>query len=119
MLAVFGFAVVVWVTEALDYAISAVVIAALMAVLSGLSPNVMNPKSLYGAPPAASRWTAGFHHHSRRRDRYPPCVLCRPRGKFPLSLLSCINGGQSAPMPLCRALELEGNVDATELDAGS
>ena len=32
MLAVFGFAVVVWVTEALDYAVSAIVIGALMAI---------------------------------------------------------------------------------------
>jgi di/tricarboxylate transporter len=34
MLAVFSFAVIVWVTEALDYAVSAVVIAALMAFRS-------------------------------------------------------------------------------------
>ena len=36
MLAIFGFAVIVWVTEALDYAVSAVVIAALMAFLLGI-----------------------------------------------------------------------------------
>ena len=35
MLAIFGFAVIVWVTEALDYAISAVVIAALWHSFSG------------------------------------------------------------------------------------
>jgi solute carrier family 13 (sodium-dependent dicarboxylate transporter), member 2/3/5 len=40
MLAVFGFAVVVWVTDALDYAVSAVVIAALMATLLGISPSL-------------------------------------------------------------------------------
>ena len=39
MLAVFGFAIVVWVTEALDYAVSAIVISALMAMLLGISPN--------------------------------------------------------------------------------
>src|ERR1700682_1568577 len=39
MLAVLAFAVIVWMTEALDYAVSAVVIAALMAFLLGLSPN--------------------------------------------------------------------------------
>src|SRR6185437_15183124 len=48
MLAVFAFAVIVWVTEALDYAISAVVIAALMAILLGIAPNVANPKVLIG-----------------------------------------------------------------------
>jgi len=36
MLAVFGFAVIVWVTETLDYAVSAVVIASLMAILLGI-----------------------------------------------------------------------------------
>jgi hypothetical protein len=35
-------------TEALDYAVSAVVIAALMAFLLGLSPNPANPKLLLG-----------------------------------------------------------------------
>src|SRR5579871_5666227 len=43
MLAVFGFAVVVWITEAVDYAISATIIAALMAFLLGMSPSVTNP----------------------------------------------------------------------------
>jgi hypothetical protein len=48
MLAVLLFAVIVWMTEALDYAVSAVVIAALMAFLLGLSPNPANPKVLLG-----------------------------------------------------------------------
>ncbi len=39
MLAVLAFAVIVWMTEALDYAVSALVIAALMAFVIGLSPN--------------------------------------------------------------------------------
>jgi solute carrier family 13 (sodium-dependent dicarboxylate transporter), member 2/3/5 len=39
--AIFGFAVVVWITEALDYAVSAAVIAALMAILLAVSPNVL------------------------------------------------------------------------------
>lgn len=43
MLALLAFAVVIWMTEALDYAVSAVVIAALMALLLGFSPNVANP----------------------------------------------------------------------------
>ena len=48
MLAVLAFAVIVWMTEALDYAVSAIVIAALMAFLLGLSPNPANPKVLLG-----------------------------------------------------------------------
>ncbi len=60
MLAIFGFAVVVWVTEALDYAVSAVVIAALMAVLLGLSPNVANPKVLYGTVAGLTTAMSGF-----------------------------------------------------------
>ena len=36
MLAILAFAVIVWMTEALDYAVSAVVIAALMAFLLGI-----------------------------------------------------------------------------------
>jgi solute carrier family 13 (sodium-dependent dicarboxylate transporter), member 2/3/5 len=60
MLAIFGFAVVVWVTEALDYAISAVVIAALMAVLLGISPNVANLKALYGTDQGLTMAMSGF-----------------------------------------------------------
>ena len=48
MLAILVFAVIVWMTEALDYAVSAVVIAALMAFLLGFSPNPANPKALDG-----------------------------------------------------------------------
>jgi len=47
MLAVFGFAVIVWITAAVDYAVSAV-IAALMAFLLGISPNLANPNVLIG-----------------------------------------------------------------------
>jgi hypothetical protein len=43
-----AFAVIVWMTEALDYAVSAIVIAALMALLLGLAPNPANPKVLFG-----------------------------------------------------------------------
>ena len=48
MLAILAFAVIVWMTEALDYAVSAVVIAALMAFLLGLSPNPANPAAMMG-----------------------------------------------------------------------
>lgn len=60
MLAILGFAVVVWITEALDYAVSAVVIAALMAVLLGLSPSLANPKVLIGTVQGLSMAMSGF-----------------------------------------------------------
>ena len=60
MLAIFGFAVVVWVTEALDYAVSAVVISALMAILLGISPNLANPKVLIGTVQGLTIAMSGF-----------------------------------------------------------
>jgi anion transporter len=60
MLAVFGFAVVVWVTDALDYAVSAVVIAALMATLLGISPSLTNPHVLIGTVAGLTIAMSGF-----------------------------------------------------------
>jgi anion transporter len=60
MLAIFGFAVVVWITEALDYAVSAAVIAALMALLLGTAPSLTNPKVLTGTTSALTTAMSGF-----------------------------------------------------------
>jgi anion transporter len=60
MLAIFAFAVIVWMTEAIDYAVSAIVIAALMALLLGFAPNVANPKVLMGTSAALSLAFSGF-----------------------------------------------------------
>ena len=60
MLAILGFAVIVWMTEAIDYAVSAVVIAALMAFLLGLAPSVANPKVLMGTSAALGLAFSGF-----------------------------------------------------------
>src|SRR6187397_1590444 len=60
MLAILAFAVIVWMTEALDYAVSAVVIAALMAFLLGFSPNPANPKALMGTSAALTLAFSGF-----------------------------------------------------------
>src|SRR5450432_2443360 len=60
MLAVFGFAVIVWITEALDYAVSAVVISALMAVLLGTAPNLTNPQILIGTTQGLTMAMSGF-----------------------------------------------------------
>jgi solute carrier family 13 (sodium-dependent dicarboxylate transporter), member 2/3/5 len=60
MLAVFGFAVIIWVTDALDYPVSAIVIASLMAVLLGISPDPANPQSLMGTSKGLSIAMSGF-----------------------------------------------------------
>jgi solute carrier family 13 (sodium-dependent dicarboxylate transporter), member 2/3/5 len=60
MLAVFGFAVIVWVTEAVDYAVSAIIIAALMAFLLGISPNLANPNVLIGSVQGLTTAMSGF-----------------------------------------------------------
>ena len=60
MLAILAFAVIVWMTETLDYAVSAVVIAALIAFLVGLSPNPANPKVLMGTSAALTLAFGGF-----------------------------------------------------------
>ena len=59
-LAILAFAVIVWMTEALDYAVSAVVIAALMAFLLGLAPDVANPKAMIGTSRALGMAFSGF-----------------------------------------------------------
>ncbi len=59
-LAILAFAVIVWMTEAVDYAVSAVIIAALMAFLIGLSPDVANPKIIIGTSRALGMAFAGF-----------------------------------------------------------
>lgn len=60
MLAVLSFAVIVWMTEVLDYAVSAIVIAALMAFLLGLAPNPANPKVLMGTSAGLGLAFSGF-----------------------------------------------------------
>src|SRR5262245_48157737 len=60
MLAILVFAVIVWMTEAVDYAVSAVVIAALMAFLLGFSPNPANPNALMGTSAGLTLAFGGF-----------------------------------------------------------
>ena len=60
MLAILAFAVIVWMTEALDYAASAVVIAALIAFLIGTAPSPTNPKVLMGTSAALGLAFSGF-----------------------------------------------------------
>ena len=47
MLAILAFALVIWMTEALDYSVSAVVIAALMTYLLAYQPELANAKAAH------------------------------------------------------------------------
>jgi sodium-dependent dicarboxylate transporter 2/3/5 len=60
MLAILTFAVIVWMTEAVDYAVSAIIVAALMAFLLGFSPNPANPNTLLGTSAALTLAFSGF-----------------------------------------------------------
>ncbi len=60
MLGVLLFAVILWVTEAVDYAVSAVMIAALIAFLLGLAPSVARPDALLGTGAALTLALGGF-----------------------------------------------------------
>src|SRR5687767_646262 len=52
MLGLLLFSVILWMTEAVDYAVSAVLITALMALLLGLAPNAAKPDAVLGTSAA-------------------------------------------------------------------
>jgi sodium-dependent dicarboxylate transporter 2/3/5 len=54
------FSVILWMTEAVDYAVSAVLITALMAFLLGLAPNAAKPDTLLGTSAALGIALGGF-----------------------------------------------------------
>lgn len=60
MLGLLLFSVILWVTEAVDYAISAVLITALMAFLLGMAPNAAKPEVDLGTGPALTLALGGF-----------------------------------------------------------
>jgi len=60
VLAAFGFAVVVWPTEAPDYAVSAVVIAALPVFLLGMAYDLTRPIALISTGPARTLPVSGL-----------------------------------------------------------
>jgi solute carrier family 13 (sodium-dependent dicarboxylate transporter), member 2/3/5 len=60
MLAILVFAVIIWMVEAVDYAVSAILIAALMAFLLGFSPNPTNPNALMGTSAGLTLAFSGF-----------------------------------------------------------
>jgi anion transporter len=60
MIGILLFSVIVWMTEAVSYPVSAVVILTLTAFLLGVSPNVANPKTLMGTANALGMALGGF-----------------------------------------------------------
>ena len=59
-LGVLAFAVILWVTEAVSYPVSAIFIVALLAVLVGLSPSMDDPSELIGSKEALTMAIGGF-----------------------------------------------------------
>src|SRR5690625_4072030 len=59
-LAVLAFAVILWITEAVTYPVSAVMIVSLLALFIGLSPTIEDPSVTYGTSEALSMAIGGF-----------------------------------------------------------
>ncbi len=64
MLGILVFSIVVWMTDAISYPVSAAVIMALMAFLLGISPNVASPDKLIGTSAALTTALGGFSNTS-------------------------------------------------------
>ena len=60
MLAIFVFAVIAWITEAVSYEVSSVMIVALIAFLLGLAPDVAKPAVMIGTTKALGMALGGF-----------------------------------------------------------
>ena len=60
MLAILAFAVVVWITEAVSYEASAIMITSLMAFLIGMAPTLQDPSKLYGTNAGITMALTGF-----------------------------------------------------------
>ncbi|WP_116893343.1 DASS family sodium-coupled anion symporter [Pseudomonas syringae] len=58
-LAILVFAVIVWITEAVSYEASAIMITALMAILIGTAPTMQNPLQTYGSSAGISMALSG------------------------------------------------------------
>jgi anion transporter len=60
MLGIFAFAVIIWMTEGVEYAASSIILLALMAFLLGTAPDPAHPGHLLGTHAALSAALAGF-----------------------------------------------------------
>ena len=60
MLAILVFSVIIWMTEAVAYPVSAGIIMSLMAFLLGTAPNMVNPSKMLGTSGALKMALSGF-----------------------------------------------------------
>lgn len=60
VLAILAFAVVIWITEAVSYEASAIMITSLLAFLLGTAPTLADPSVIYGSSAAVSMALTGF-----------------------------------------------------------
>ena len=60
MLAILVFSVIIWMTEAVAYPVSAGIIMSLMAFLLGTAPNMVNPSKMLGTSGALKMALGGF-----------------------------------------------------------
>jgi solute carrier family 13 (sodium-dependent dicarboxylate transporter), member 2/3/5 len=60
MLGIFAFAVIIWMTEAVEYAASSIMLLALMAFLLGIAPDPAHPDQMLGTGAALSAAMDGF-----------------------------------------------------------
>lgn len=60
MLGLLVFSVIIWITEAVSYPVSAAVIMSLMAFLLGTAPNMLNPSKVLGTSGALKMALSGF-----------------------------------------------------------
>ena len=60
MLGILSFSVIVWMTDAISYTVSAAVIMALMAFLLGISPDIAKPDVVIGTSKALTMALSGF-----------------------------------------------------------
>ena len=69
MLGIFAFAVIVWMTEAVDYAASSVMLLALMAFLLGTAPDPAHPDHVLGTSAGAVGGDGRLHQSGGGADR--------------------------------------------------
>ena len=60
MLAILAFSVIIWMTEAVSYPVSAVLITTLTAFMLGFAPDLANPKTLMGTSKGLTIALGGF-----------------------------------------------------------
>ena len=74
MLAILAFAIIIWISEAMDYSVSSIVISALIIYLVGSAPDISQPHGAMGTQKALKLAMAGFSNSALALWRLP-CSL--------------------------------------------